>query len=133
MADERKKKLEALRKKKAELIKLVQNSESANPPPATQSDPARDTSSVRTETSSSISETSTPSISTNASFRTHTKRNSFLDNPQKNARLLEIHIKKINESLRTSKSEHFLRGIYPELKTEETQYKLPEEFEEEKS
>ena len=132
MADERKKKLEALRKKKAELIKLVQNSESANPPPATQSDPARDTSSVRTESSSSISESSTPSISTNASFRTHTKRNSFLDNPQKNARLLEIHIKKINESLRTSKSEHFLRGIYPELKTEETQYKLPEEFEEEK-
>ena len=131
MADERKKRLEELRRKKAELKKMVKNTESSNPPP-TQSDPAKElSSSIRSDTSSSISESSTPSISTKASFKTHTKRNSFFDNA-KNAKLMEIHIKKINETLRTSKSEHFLQGIYPDLKTEETQYKLPEEFEEEK-
>ena len=131
MADERKKKLEELRRKKAELKKMVKNSESSNPPP-TRNDPAKEiSSSVRSDTSSSISESSTPSVSTTSSFRTHTKRNSFFDNA-KNARLMEIHIKKINETLKTSKSEHFLQGIYPDLKTEATQYKLPEEFEEEK-
>ena len=111
---------------------MVKANESSNPPSA-QKDPAKDipplSSSSRINTTSSISETSTPSISTTASFRTqtHTKRNSFFDN-SKNAKLMEIHIKKINASLRTSKSEHFLQGIYPDLKTEETQYKLPEEF-----
>ena len=131
MADERKKRLEELRRKKAELKKMVKNVESSNPH-STQSDPAKEiSSSVRSETSSNISESSTPSISTTASFRTHTKRKSFFDNA-KNAKLMEIHIKKINATLRTSKSEHFLQGIYPDLKTEETQYKLPEEFEEEK-
>ena len=45
---------------------------------------------------------------------------------------MEIHIRKVNETLKTSKSEHFLQGIYPDLKSEETQYKLPEEFEEKK-
>ena len=131
MADERKRKLEELRRKKAELKKMVKNAESSNPPP-TKNDPAKElSSSVRSDTSSSISESSTPSVSTTSSFRTHTKRNSFFDNA-KNARLMEIHIKKINETLKTSKSEHFLQGIYPDLKTEATQYKLPEEFEEEK-
>ena len=133
---DRKKKLEELRQKKLRLQQMVKANESSNPPSA-QKDPAKDipplSSSSRINTTSSISETSTPSISTTASFRTetHTKRNSFFDN-SKNAKLMEIHIKKINASLRTSKSEHFLQGIYPDLKTEETQYKLPEEFEEEK-
>ena len=135
MADERKKKLEELRRKKAQLKQMIKNPEpssSTNPPPATQSDPARVAPPQRTETTPSSSESSTPSISTTASFKAHSKRNSFLENPTKNAKLLEIHIKKINESLRTCKSEHFLQGIYPDLKSEETQYKLPEEFEEEK-
>ena len=134
MAD-RKKRLEELRRKKLELQKMVQSSEpsaaAASPAPP-KNDPARElTSSKRSDTSSSTT-TSTSTTTTASVLKTHTKRNSFLDNPIKNQKLLEIHIKKINESLRTSKSEHFLQGIYPDMKTEETQYKLPEEFEEEK-
>ena len=135
MADERKRKLEELRKKKAQLKKMVKDVESSKTLPTTPQDPAKEVSSKRTDTTSST-ESSTPSVSsntnTNTTIRTHTKKNSFLDLNSKNAKLFEIHIKKINESLRTSKSEHFLQGIYPDLKSEETQYKLPEEFEEEK-
>ena len=135
MAD-RKKRLEELRRKKLELQKMVQNQESSattsSAPP--KNDPARETAPLqRNDTSSTISDSSsTTSVSTTTTKTAHIKRNSFLDNPIKNQKLFEIHIKKINESLRTAKSEHFLQGIYPDLKTEETQYKLPEEFEEEK-
>ena len=132
MAD-RKKKLEELRRKKLQLQQLVKEKEAANPnpQPAAQPDPAKETASHASETSSNISESSTPSISTTASFRNPKKKNTFMDE-SKNLKLLEIHIKKINESLRTEKSEHFLQGIYPDIKDEETEYKLPEEFEEEK-
>ena len=128
-ANERKRKLDEIRKKKAKYKKLLEGKEPSNPLPS-KKDPALET--PPKDEISSNSEVSTPSNSTNTSFiKTHTKRNSFLDN-SKNIRLLEIHIKKINESLRESRSEHFLQGIYPVLKSEETQYKLPEEFEEEK-
>ena len=134
MAD-RKKRLEELRRKKLELQKMVQSSEPSAATASTalpKNDPARElTSSKRSDTSSSTT-TSTSTTAKSAVSKTHTKRNSFLDNPIKNQKLLAIHIKKINESLKTSKSEHFLQGIYPDMKTEETQYKLPEEFEEEK-
>ena len=126
--DERKRKLEELRKKKKQLQDLVKGKESApqTPPP----DPAKESSSKRVDTSSSISESSTTSnpVSLSSSVR---KRNSFLEDPAKNQKLFEIHLKKVNESLRTSNSEtHFIQGIYPDVKSEETQYKLPEEFEE---
>jgi len=136
MADEKKKKLEEIRRRKAEMQKLLKSKESVMAPKTTQqSDPAKESSSSskKVETMSTISESSTssPSVSSNPSFRL-TKRNSLFENKEKNAKLYEIHIKKINQSLRTSKSEHFLQGIYPDVKSDETQYKLPEEFEEEK-
>ena len=131
MADERKRKLEELRKKKKQLQMMVNNKEPANPQPAPQKNPASERPSQSKETAKKKPESSTPTTSSSTSLRTHAKKNSFFDN-NKNAKLIEIHIKKINESLRTSRSEHFLQGIYPDLKSEETQYKLPEEFEEEK-
>ena len=125
MADERKRKLEELRRKKAQFQKMLKEKES--------SDPAKESSSKRVDTESTIPESPSPSnpISTKPSFTsTHKKTNSLLADSSKNKRLLEIHIKKLNEALRTSKSEHFLQGIHPDVKTEETQYVLPEEFEE---
>ena len=125
MADERKRKLEELRRKKKQLLDMVKQKES--------SDPAKESSSKRVDTESTIPESPSPSnpISTKPSFTsTHKKTNSLLADSSKNKRLLEIHIKKLNEALRTSKSEHFLQGIHPDVKTEETQYVLPEEFEE---
>ena len=110
---------------------MVNNKEPANPQPAPQKNPASERPSQSKETENKKPESSTPTTSSSTSLRTHAKKNSFFDN-NKNAKLIEIHIKKINESLRTSRSEHFLQGIYPDLKSEETQYKLPEEFEEEK-
>ena len=125
MSDERKKKLEELRRKKAEFQKMLKEKQL--------SDPAKESSSKRVDTESTIPESPSPSnpISTKPSFTsTHKKTNSLLADSSKNKRLLEIHIKKLNEALRTSKSEHFLQGIHPDVKTEETQYVLPEEFEE---
>ena len=125
MSDERKKKLEELRRKKAEFQKMLKEKQL--------SDPAKESSSKRVDTESTIPESPSPSnpISTKPSFAsTHKKTNSLLADSSKNKRLLEIHIKKLNEALRTSKSEHFLQGIHPDVKTEETQYVLPEEFEE---
>ena len=125
MSDERKKKLEELRRKKAEFKKMLKEKEL--------SDPAKESSSKRVDTESTIPESPSPSnpISTKPSFTsTHKKTNSLLADSSKNKRLLQIHIKKLNEALRTSKSEHFLQGIHPDVKTEETQYVLPEEFEE---
>ena len=125
MSDERKKKLEELRRKKAEFEKMLKEKQL--------SDPAKESSSKRVDTESTIPESPSPSnpISTKPSFTsTHKKTNSLLADSSKNKRLLEIHIKKLNEALRTSKSEHFLQGIHPDVKTEETQYVLPEEFEE---
>ncbi|MBP3801773.1 MAG: hypothetical protein J6I85_07130 [Clostridia bacterium] len=128
MADdrnERKRKLEELRKKKKQLQDMVKDKQL--------SDPAKESSSKRVNTESTIPDSPSPSnpISTNPSFTsTHTKTNSLLADSSKNKRLLEIHRKKVNEALRTSKSEHYLQGIHPDVKTEETQYVLPEEFEE---
>ena len=130
MSDERKKKLEEIRRRKAQLKKMVNESESSNPEPTPKKDPASEGSSQKKENTTKQPEPPAPSAS-NTFKNTHIKRNSFLDN-SKNLRLMEIHIKKINESLRTAKSEHFLQGIYPELATEATQYELPKEFEEEK-
>ena len=130
--EDRKKRLEEIRKRKADLQKLVQaEATNPNPQPPAQPDPAKETPSQVSETSSSISESSTPSISTTSSFRNPTKKKTFMDEA-KNKKLLEIHIKKINETLRTEKSEHFLQGIYPDIKDEITQYVLPEEYEKEK-
>ena len=129
MADERKRKLEELRRKKAELKKMVKNTDASSISSQLQPDPTKE---IKSQKSEPTSESPVSSSSNSSSLKTHNKRNSFLDNPLKNKKLFEIHIKKINESLKTSKSEHFLQGIYPDLKTEETQYKLPEEFEEEK-
>ena len=128
--EERKRKLEELRKKKAQLKQLVKNTESTST--AAPSDPAKPDSSQRVDTTSSVSSSTTSNqTSLDPSLRP-SKRNSFLEDPTKNKKLMEIHIRKVNESLQTSKSEHFLQGIYPDLKSEETQYKLPEEFEEKK-
>ena len=130
MKEDRKKRLEELKRKKAQLQMMVKNQEPSNPQPAPQKDPASERPSQQKPTSTKKLETSSQAASNNSSFQ-NIKRSSFLDN-SKNVKLFEIHIKKINESLRTSKSEHFLQGIYPDLKSEETQYILPEEFEEEK-
>ena len=128
MSDDRKKKLEELRKRKAALKKLVGESAATteSPSPAIPN-PTIDSSS-RMETSTSDSTTSSRPISLNPSFTSSAnKRNSI-----KNQIIYDIQMKKINESLRSSKSEHCIQGIKKERKTEETQYILPEESEEKK-
>ena len=128
MSDDRKKKLEELRKRKAALKKLVGESAATteSPSPAIPN-PTIDSSS-RMETSTSDSTTSSRPISLNPSFNSAAnKRNSI-----KNQIIYDIQMKKINESLRSSKSEHYIQGIKKERKTEETQYILPEESEEKK-
>ena len=125
MADERKKRLEEIRNRKRQLQKMMeQNNQSEAPSPAIPV-PSTDSSS-RVETSASDSNPSSKPISLNPSFRIQ-KRNSI-----KNEIIYNIQKKKINESLRSSKSEHSIRGIRKEKKSEETQYELPKEFEEEK-
>ena len=125
MSDERKKRLEEIRNRKKQLQKMMeQNTQSEASSPAIPQ-PSSDSTS-RIETSASDSATSSRTISTNPSFRAQ-KRNSL-----KNEIIYNIQKKKINESLRSSKSEHHIFGIRKERKSEETQYKLPEEFEEEK-
>jgi len=125
MADERKKRLEEIRNRKRQLQKMMeQNNQSEVPSPAIPV-PSTDSSS-RVETSASDSNPSSEPISLNPSFRIQ-KRNSI-----KNEIIYNIQKKKINESLRSSKSEHSIRGIRKEKKSEETQYELPKEFEEEK-
>ena len=53
MADERKRKLEELRKKKAQLKKMVKDVESSKTLPTSPQDPAKEVSSKRTDTTSS--------------------------------------------------------------------------------
>ena len=130
MSDERRKKLEAIRKRKNEFQKLLdaQISQKAQTNPAIP-EPSSINSSSRLETSSSETSSAPPSkpISTNPSFRPlPIKRISM-----QNEKIFSIKIKKINESLRTCKSEHHIKGISKDRKTEETQYVLPKEFEEE--
>ena len=130
MSDERKKKLEAIRKRKNEFQKLL----NAQTSQTTQSNPAipessQNNPSSRLDTSASESSSAPPSkpISTNPSFRPlPIKRISI-----QNEKIYSIKIKKINQSLRTCKSEHHIKGIPKDRKTEETQYVLPKEFEEE--
>ena len=125
MSDERKKKLEEIRKKKLELEKLLKAQNNQVNPAIPQSSISN--SSSRLETSSSETTSAPPSkpISTNPSFRP-IKRISI-----QNEKILSIKLKKINESLRPCKSEHHIRGIPKNRKTEETQYILPKEFAEE--
>ena len=126
MADERKKRLEEIRNRKKQLQKMMeQNSQTEAKSPAIPQQPPADSAS-RIETSASDSTSSSRAISTNPSFRAQ-KRNSV-----KNEIIYNIQKKKINESLRSSKSEYSIRGIRKEKKSEETQYVLPKEFEEEK-
>ena len=130
MSDERKKKLEAIKKRKNEFQKLLNEQTSQT----TQSNPAipessQNNPSSRLDTSASESSSAPPSkpISTNPSFRPlPIKRISI-----QNEKIYSIKIKKINQSLRTCKSEHHINGIPKDRKTEETQYVLPKEFEEE--
>ena len=124
MADERKKKLEEIRKKKLMFQNMLKSNPSDTSSPAIPP-PVTDTSS-NLDTSASESRSTSKPISTNPSFRAM-KRNSA-----KNEIIYNIQKKKINESLRSSKSEHHIQGIKKDRKEEETQYVLPKEFEEEK-
>ena len=125
MSDERKKKLEEIRKKKNALEKLLKAQNTQVNPAIPE--PSISSSASRLETSSSETTSAPPSkpISTNPSFRP-IKRISI-----QNEKILSIKLKKINESLRSCKSEHHIKGIPRDRKTEETQYILPKEFEEE--
>ena len=125
MADERKKKLEEIRRKKAQLLKEMNKEKESVTPTPTVPDPASETSS-HVETSTTDSNPPSKPISTNPSFRSN-KRTSI-----KNEIISNIQRKKANESLRPSKSEHFIRGIPKNRASKETQYVLPSEFEEEK-
>ena len=129
MSDDRKKKIEALRKKKSELQKILDSQKSQQ----TQSNPAipetpNNNSSSRLETSASETSSAPPSkpISKIPSFRPTIQKLSMHQE-----KIFSIKLKKLNESLRTCKSEHHIRGISKDRKTEETQYVLPKEFEEE--
>ena len=125
MSDERKKRLEEIRRKKRELQKMVGGNAPAEAPSPAIPEPSIDSSS-RIETSASDSATSSKAVSLNPSFRAP-KRTSL-----KNQIIYDIQKKKLNESLRSSKSEHCIRGIPKEKKEEATQYILPEESEEKK-
>ena len=124
MSDERKKRLEEIRKRKKELQKMVQNNQAEPSSPAIP-EPSIDSSS-RIETSASDSAASSKTISLNPSFRAP-KRTSI-----KNEIIFNIQRKKLNETLRSSKSEHHIQGIRKDRKEEYTQYVIPKEYEEEK-
>ena len=69
----------------------------------------------------SISESSNTSkpVSISTSMR---KRYSFLEDPIKKSKTLGYLNKKVNKSLKTWKTEtHYNQGIYPNLKSEETE------------
>jgi len=126
MADERKKKLEEIRQRKLKYKKLLET-QLAQVDPAIPEPKNISLDSSHIETSSSASTSAPPSkpISTNPSFKGN-KRLSKMSNT-----ILNIQLKKINESLRPCKSEHHIKGIPKDRKSEETQYILPKEFEEE--
>jgi len=124
MADERKKRLEEIRKRKEMLAKMMADTKAQSTPNPAIPVKIAD-SSTHVETSSS--ESSSISMSTNPSFKAPRKSTSI-----KNEIIYNIQKKKLNESLRPSKSEHYIRGIPKNRKSEETQYVLPSEFTEEK-
>ena len=99
------------------MIKSTKSSSKSSTP----CDPTKESFFQRLDNSYSISESSNTSntVSISTSMR---KRNSFLEDPVKNQKLMEIKIKKVNKSLKTWKTEtHYIQGIYPNLKSEETE------------
>ena len=132
--DARKKKLEEIRRKKLELQQKLKKETggAAVTQPPTPKDPAIEISPAPSDGGPSNPSTQAPTPSSTP--RTHTRMASVLDNPEKSKKLLEIQIKKINESLKEEKpekSEIFCQGIFPELRDIDTQYVLPQEFVEE--
>ena len=121
MADERKRRIEEIRARKNQFKKMLEAIPGDSSNPAIPEKPI-ETSSSHTETSNSNSASTSTTISTNPSFR-QKKRTTI-----KNDIILGIQKKKLNESLRPCKSEHYIRGIPKNRITEATQY----EFEEEK-
>ena len=89
MAEERKKRLEEIRKRKLELAKLVEESKSQNPPNPAIPEKSIDSSS---HLETSVSETSSNPISTNPSFKAPRKstsiENEIIYNIQKNVIIL---------------------------------------------
>jgi len=111
MADERKKRLEEIRKRKEMLAKMMADTKAQSTPNPAIPVKIAD-SSTHVETSSS--ESSSISMSTNPSFKAPRKSTSI-----KNEIIYNIQKKKLNESLRPSKSEHYIRGIPKNRKSEE--------------
>ena len=118
MADERKRKLEEIRRKKAQIQKMLKTQEST-PSAATpsSSEPPKD---PAITTSTKAPPEKIASLETSSDRRK--SRPTFFEDSAKNSKLMQIHIKRINESLRQSSFTEFCQGVFPELKSEETQY-----------
>lgn len=112
--DARKKKLEEIRRKKLELQQKLKKESggAAATQPAASKDPAIEISPAPSDGGSSNPSTQAPTPSSTP--RTHNRMTSVLDNPEKSKKLLEIQIKKINESLKKKslKNQKYFVKVY---------------------
>lgn len=121
--EDRKKRLEEIRKKKAEMERLLKEENAKNP-----SKPLINPAQAPAKESQPQS-ASQPAVNpAKAIPKKATARKSFFEDPSKNSVLMGIHIKKINASLREEHFENNCQGIYPSVKSEGSQYELPKEF-----
>lgn len=117
MADERKRRLEEIRRKKAQIQQMLKTQEASSSATAPSSKPSEPPKDPAIALSSKTTQEKGPSVE---------PRKTFFEDSSKNAKLMQIHIKRINESLQQSNFTEFLQGIYPELKNEETQFEEEE-------
>ena len=115
MSDDRKKRLEEVKRRKELLQKKLQNTQGQKP------------SQTVTTTNASESGTSSEATSLSSSIIIDSGKNQkFFQDPAKNYAINKIQLKKFNENLKTSNFQQTLIGIYPPITDAESQYELPE-------
>ena len=126
MSDDRKKKLEEIKRRKELLQKKLQNQSLSK---STVQTPASNTN-LNTQSESG---TSSEATSLSASFSVDVSKNpKFFQDPAKNYAINKIQLKKFNASLETTNFEQTLIGIYPPMTDHESQYEIPEDQAEKK-
>ena len=130
MSEDRKKRLEEIKRKKAEMERQLKEA-NANAPAAEASTP------FSTEASSTQSNPASAAPSNFASERRRPtikkqRPSRIFEDPEKNKALLKIQLKKLNKLLKTESFTEFCQGVYPQLEESQTQYELPKEFEDQK-
>ena len=127
MSDERKKKLEEIKRRKELLQKKLQTQNQSMSKSTIVNPLANTITNLNTE-----SGTSSEATSLSASFVDISKNTKFFQDPAKNYAINKIQLKKFNASLETSNFQQTLIGIYPPMSDSESQYELPEDQAEKK-